>query len=383
MYITFNMHTDHIIFSICECSARGFASCDGPPYSNAMARLRGRGTGSNPPNRFVKRSLELDPEAADPDAPLPRTQFLKDSSRTVIARNDSPDIGFERSINPYRGCEHGCVYCYARPYHEFLGFSSGLDFESRILVKEDAPELLREELSSPSWTPQVIAISGVTDAYQPAERRYRLTRRCLEVLAEFRNPTVLITKNHLVTRDIDLLADLARHGSAAVILSITTLDPSLARVLEPRTSTPARRLAALEALAKAGIPAGVNVAPVIPGLTDAEIPAILRAAAGAGASFAGYSVVRLPHAVKDLFSDWLETHYPDRKGKVLNRIRGVRDGALNDPAFGSRMSGEGVYAEQIGALFELSRKKAKLPATRPELSAAAFRLPPGPQLTLF
>jgi DNA repair photolyase len=348
-----------------------------------MAPVRGRGTGSNPTNRFEKRSVELDPGEADPTAPLPRTQFFKDTSRTVIAKNDSPDLGFERSINPYRGCEHGCVYCYARPYHEFLGFSAGLDFETKILVKEDAPDLLREELASPKWTPQVIAISGVTDAYQPAERRYALTRRCLEVLADFRNPTILITKNHLVTRDIDLLADLARHGAAAVVLSITTLDPALARILEPRTSMPARRLAAVEALAKAGIPVGVNVAPVIPGLTDAEIPAILKAAAKAGASFASYSVVRLPHAVKELFTEWLEQHYPDRKIKVLNRIRGVRDGGLNDPKFGSRMSGEGVYAEQIGALFELSRKKAKLTGAQPGLSAAAFRRPPGPQLTLF
>jgi len=377
------MHSDHNIFSLCEYPAPEFASCDWAAYSGPMAPVRGRGTGSNPPNRFVKRHFEPDPGAEDPTDPLPRTKFLKDSSRTVIARNDSPDIGFERSVNPYRGCEHGCVYCYARPYHEFLGFSSGLDFETRILVKEDAPELLRKELSAPSWTPQVIAISGVTDAYQPAERRYQLTRRCLEVLAEFRNPVVLITKNHLVTRDLDLLSDLARDGSAAVVLSITTLDPTLARILEPRTSTPARRLSAVEAIAKAGVPVGVNVAPVIPGLTDAEIPAILRAAARAGASFSGYSVVRLPHAVKDLFSEWLEQHYPDRKKKVLSRIRGVRDGALNDPSFGSRMSGEGVYAEQIAGLFELSRKKSGIPATRPALSAAAFRLPPGPQLTLF
>jgi DNA repair photolyase len=273
--------------------------------------------------------------------------------------------------------------CYARPYHEFLGFSSGLDFETKILVKEDAPELLREELSSPKWSPQVIAVSGVTDAYQPAERRYGLTRRCLEVLAEFRNPTLIITKNHLVTRDIDVLGDLSRHGAAAVVLSITTLDPALAHAMEPRTSSPSRRLAAIEALAAARIPVGVNVAPVVPGLTDSEIPAIVRAAAKAGASFAGYSMIRLPHSVKDLFSEWLDQHFPDRKDKVLNRIRGVRDGALNDPKFGSRMSGEGVYAEQVGALFELSRKKAKLPSNFPTLSAAAFRPPPGPQLTLF
>jgi DNA repair photolyase len=348
-----------------------------------MARVRGRGTASNPPNRFDGRSVIPDPEAADPEEPLPRTQFLKDSARSIIATNDSPDLGFDASINPYRGCEHGCVYCYARPYHEFLGFSSGLDFETKILVKEAAPELLRRELEAPKWRPRVLAMSGVTDAYQPVERRLGLTRRCLEVLVEFRNPVLVITKNHLVTRDADLLAELARHRAAAVVLSITTLDADLARHLEPRTSTPARRLAAIEALAKAGVPVGVNVAPVIPGLTDSEIPAILKAAAAAGASFAGHSVVRLPHAVKELFEKWLEEHFPDRKQKVLHRIRGVRDGALNDPRFGSRMTGEGVYAEQIGALFELSRKKAKLSGDPPPLSAEGFRLPPGPQLTLF
>ena len=348
-----------------------------------MSSVRGRGTGDNPANRFEKRFVEVDPDAMDPDAPLPRTQFLKDTSRTIIAKNDSPDVGFDRSINPYRGCEHGCVYCYARPYHEFLGYSAGLDFETKILVKEDAPALLREELSSPKWKPQVIALSGVTDCYQPAERIYRLTRRCLEVLAEFRNPVVIITKNHLVTRDVDLLADLAKHRAASVVLSVTTLDPALARIMEPRTSTPARRLAAIETMAAAGVPVGVNVAPIIPGLTDSEIPAILKAAAAAGAAFAGHTLVRLPYAVKELFAQWLTDHYPDRKEKVLHRIRGVRDGDLNDPRFGSRMSGEGVYAEQIGALFELSRKKAGLTEDRPELSAAEFRVPPGPQLTLF
>jgi DNA repair photolyase len=348
-----------------------------------MANVRGRGAGSNPANRFEKRSVEADPDAEDPDAPLPRTQFLKDTSRSILAKNDSPDIGFERSINPYRGCEHGCVYCYSRPFHEFLGFSSGLDFETKILVKEDAPELLRDELSSRSWKPQTIAISGVTDAYQPAERGYRLTRRCLEVLAEFRNPALVITKNHLVTRDADVLADLARDRAAAVVVSVTTLDPGLARVMEPRTSTPARRLAAIETLARAGIPTGVNVAPIIPGLTDSEVPAILKAAAKAGASFAGHTIVRLPYAVKELFEKWLGDHYPQRKERVLHRIREVRGGALNDPRFGSRMSGEGVYAEQISALFELSRKKAGIPAGRADLSAAAFRIPPGPQLTLF
>ena len=348
-----------------------------------MAPVRGRGTGSNPPNRFTRRSVEPDPEAVDPEAPLPRTQFIKDTARTIINRNDSPDVGFDFSINPYRGCEHGCVYCYARPFHEFLGFSAGIDFETKILVKEDAPALLREELSSPKWKPALIAMSGVTDCYQPAERKFVLTRGCLEVLAEFRNPVVIITKNHLVTRDIDLLSDLARRKAASVVLSVTTLDPELARHMEPRTSAPARRLAAIKALAAAGIQTGVNVAPIIPGLTDSEIPAILKAAAQAGASFAGHTIVRLPHAVKDLFEQWLGDHFPARKEKVLHRIREVRDGALNDPRFGSRMTGEGIYAEQVTALFELSRKKAKLPADPPELSAAGFRIPPGPQLTLF
>jgi DNA repair photolyase len=348
-----------------------------------MATVRGRGAGSNPPNRFYRRRVVPDPEAVDPEAPLPRTQFIKDTARTIIAQNDSPDVGFERSINPYRGCEHGCVYCYARPFHEFLGFSPGIDFETKILVKEDAPRLLREELSSPSWKPQTIAMSGVTDCYQPAERKFGLTRGCLEVLAEYRNPVVIITKNHLVTRDVDLLADLARHRAAAVVVSVTTLDAELARLMEPRTSAPARRLAAIEALSAAGIPTGVNVAPIIPGLTDSEIPAILKAAAKAGASFAGHTIVRLPYSVKDIFEQWLADHFPARREKVLHRIRGVREGALNDPRFGSRMSGQGVYAEQITALFELSRKKAKLPAAPPDLSAASFRLPPGPQLTLF
>jgi DNA repair photolyase len=348
-----------------------------------MAGRRGRGTGSNPPNRFTGRAVTPDPDSADPDDPLPRTQFLKDSARSIIATNDSPDLGFDASINPYRGCEHGCVYCYARPYHEFLGFSSGLDFETKILVKEAAPELLRSELEGPKWRPRVLAVSGVTDAYQPVERRLGLTRRCLEVLLEFRNPILVITKNYLVTRDADLLAELARHRAAAVVLSITTLDAELARHLEPRTSTPARRLAAIEVLAKAGVPVGVNVAPVIPGLTDSEIPAILKAAAASGAAFAGHAVLRLPHALKELFEKWLEDHFPARKQKVLHRIREVRDGALNDPRFGSRMTGEGAYAEQIGALFELSRKKAKLSGDGVPLSTEAFRIPPGPQLTLF
>ncbi len=341
--------------------------------------MRGRGSASNPPNRFEKRALVSE----DPEAPLPRTQVLMDTARSIISRNDSPDVGFEASLNPYRGCEHGCAYCYARPTHEFLGYSAGLDFETKILVKEEAPELLRRELAAKSWKPVPLAMSGVTDCYQPLERRLGLTRRCLEVLLEFRNPVWIITKNHLVTRDIDLLQGLAARQAAAVALSVTTLDADLARKLEPRTSTPARRLAAIAALAGAGIPAGVNVAPIIPGLTDPEIPAILKAAKQAGASFAGHTLLRLPLGVQDLFSRWLDEHLPERKSKVLNRVLETRGGRLNDPRFGSRMTGEGVYAEQVAALFRLARRKAGLEDEGPELSTASFRIPPGPQLTLF
>lgn len=541
--------------------------------------LRGRGASDNPPNRFERLRYEPDPDAdppADEDtAPLPRTEFYRDSSRSVIARNESPDVGFEASINPYRGCEHGCVYClsgdtpilmadgsmelleavrtgeriygttrrgwyrryvttrvlahwavkkrayrvtledgteliaggdhrfltergwkfvagpdrgndrrprlttrdklmgigkvvirehgpggipdaecsagegvlpgtstdrvivaeatrplarlegrmvrsdpglrvasvepvgvhwlfdittgtgdfiasgvvshncYARPTHEYLGFSSGLDFETKILVKEDAPELLRRELSTPGWKPAVLALSGVTDPYQPVERRLLLTRRCLEVLAELRNPVVVVTKNHLVTRDIDILRELARWNACAVFVSVTTLRKDLQKVMEPRTSSPERRLAAIRELAEAGIPAGVMVAPVIPGLTDHEIPSIVGAAAAAGARQAGYVVLRLPHALAGLFETWLEDHFPGRKEKVLNRIRAVRGGKLNDPRFGSRMRGEGVFADEIASLFRLALRNAGIDGLSIELSTSHFRRPGYRQLTLF
>jgi DNA repair photolyase len=328
-------------------------------------------------------AYDPEPEGVDPEGPAPETQFFKDPSRSLITVNDSPDVGFEASVNPYRGCEHGCIYCYARPTHEYLGFSAGLDFETKILVKEDAPELLRRELSSRRWKPQVLAISGVTDPYQPIERRLRLTRRCLEVLAEFRNPVVIITKNHLVTRDMDLLGELARHDAAAVYLSVTTLDGDLARTMEPRTSHPSRRLAAIEALSRAGVPTGVLVAPVIPGLTDHEMPAIISAAAKAGARCAGYVLLRLPHAVAPLFEAWLTEHRPERKDKVLNRIRAIRGGRLNDPRFGTRMKGEGIFAEQIKDLFSLACRKAGIVARGPNLSTAAFRHPAPAQPSLF
>ncbi len=354
---------------------------DMPP---ALRVLQGRGATDNPANRFERLAVESIEEWMDPDDPAPRTILLRDATRTILSHNDSPDVGFDVSVNPYRGCEHGCIYCYARPTHEYLGFSAGLDFETRIVVKEDAPAMLRQALLSPRWRPRVIGMSGVTDPYQPVERRLRITRGCLEVLAELRNPVAVITKNHLVTRDIDLLSELASHGAAAVALSVTSLRPEIQRVMEPRTATPARRLDAIRRLSRAGIPVRVMIAPVVPGLTDEEVPAILEAAAEAGASGAGYIVMRLPHGVKGLFTDWLEAHFPERKSKVLNRVREMRGGALNDPRFGSRMRGEGPYAEQIRQLFEISRRRVGLDRDPTRLSAAAFRRPPrNGQLGLF
>ena len=345
--------------------------------------IHGRGASTNPINRFETISIEHDDDAHDFDAVAPATRFLKDSSRDIIATNDSPDVFIEVSINPYRGCEHGCIYCFARPTHEMLDMSAGLDFETKIMVKLDAPQLLRETLASPKWKPVAISISGVTDCYQPVEKELRLTRGCLEVCAEFRNPIGLITKNALITRDVDVLSDLARDNAAIAILSVTTLDADLARVMEPRTSTPRRRLEAIETLTRAGVPTGVMVAPIVPGLTDHETPAILKAAAEAGACFADYVPLRLPWAVAPLFETWLAQHFPDRKEKVLNRIRSMRGGKLNDGNFHTRMQGQGVFAEQMDAMFELAKRKAGLDKPAPKLSPDAFRRPPGPQMTLW
>jgi DNA repair photolyase len=345
--------------------------------------IRGRGAAHNPPNRFEPIAVEADGDLLDEEGQAaPPTVYYKDTARSIIVQNDSPDVGFTHSINPYRGCSHGCIYCYARPTHEYFGLSAGLDFETKIFVKPDAPQLLRAELASPKWEPRTLAISGVTDCYQPVERKLEITRRCLEVLAEFRNPAGLITKNHLITRDIDLLRRLNEHQAVIVILSVTTLDAELSSRMEPRTSAPARRLAAVEAMAKAGIPVGVMLAPIVPGLTDHEIPAILNAAAAAGAQFAGYVPVRLPFAVAPMFENWLERHYPDRKDKVLNRIRGLRDGKLNDSTFHTRMRGTGVFADHIRDMFRLARRKAGLDKPSPSLNTSAFRAPGG-QLKLF
>ena len=334
---------------------------------------RGRGANINPANRFEALHYELEDWCEPEESKTVRTQFLRDDSQSIISYNNSPDVGFDASINPYRGCEHGCAYCYARPTHEYLGFSAGIDFESRILVKPNAAELLFTELGKRSWKPQHLALSGVTDAYQPIERKLQITRSCLQVLAEFRNPVGIITKNHLVTRDADHLGELARVNAAAVTLSITTLDPKLARILEPRASSPSQRLEAVAVLHQAGIPVGVNVAPIIPGINDHEIPTITAAAAKAGAQFASYTIIRLPLTVAPVFVAWLENHFPERQEKVLGRIRSMRNGKLNNTDFGSRMRGEGPFAQQIDHMFQVSCRRAELNRTRTDLSTAAFR----------
>ncbi|HVS13054.1 MAG TPA: PA0069 family radical SAM protein [Thermoanaerobaculia bacterium] len=358
---------------------------ESPPFAP-----RGRGAAGNPRNRFERLDVEPDLDALDDELaerqdgeqPSVATEILRDGTRTILAHNDSPDLGFDTSINPYRGCEHGCSYCFARPTHEYLGFSAGLDFETRILVKEDAPALLRRELESPRYRPRVIALSGVTDPYQPLERRLRITRGCLEVLAEKRNPVVIVTKNRLVARDADLLAELARHDAAHVMLSLTTLDDELARRMEPRTSSPRNRLRAIEELRAAGVPCGVLVAPVIPAINDHEIPRILEAARAAGAVNAGWVLLRLPHGVKELFDDWLQRHHPERRDKVLGRLRETRDGALYRADFFRRQHGTGAYAEQLAALFELHRRKLGLLGRGAGLSVAAFRRGGEEQLSL-
>jgi DNA repair photolyase len=353
----------------------------------SRAPIRGRGASWSPANRFEKLHVDLnDADVVDVDFGAEErarrgTEYFRDGTKSVITRNNSPDVGFETSLNPYRGCEHGCIYCYARPTHEFLGFSAGLDFESKIMVKVNAPELLRAELESPRWRPQTLVMSGVTDPYQPIERKMRITRGCLEVLDKFRNPVAIITKNRLVTRDIDLLRDLAAFNAAAVNISVTSLDSNLQRVLEPRTSSPQARLDAVRQLRSAGIPTGVMVAPIIPGLTDHEVPKILGACAKAGAQFAGYTIIRLPWAVAPLFEHWLEENFPDRKEKVLGRIRDLRGNKLSNSKWHTRMTGDGIFAEQIASIFAVSCRRNQMCA-RPKLSCDSFRRPTT-QLRLF
>ncbi|MBI1803964.1 MAG: PA0069 family radical SAM protein [Ignavibacteriae bacterium] len=349
-----------------------------------LRKSKGRGATFNPPNRFEAFHLEpLDVQSGDDDGRPIQTMFFKDTSKTILAKNDSPDIPFTYSLNPYRGCEHGCIYCYARPSHEYLGFSSGLDFETKILVKHDAPELLEKEFKKKSWQPQMVSLSGNTDCYQPVERKLQLTRRCLEIFLKYRNPVGIITKNALITRDLDILTELARNNLVLTAISMTSLDKELVRKMEPRTSVPHMRLETIEMLTKSGIPVMVNVAPIIPGLNDEEIPAILKEAAARGAVSAGCIMLRLPGPVKPLFCDWLQRELPERAGKVLNRIRDVRGGNLSDPRWGKRMTGEGEIARTINRLFKINRERYGLNKKRFEFNTSLFRREPERQIELF
>jgi len=351
----------------------------------SLSHTHGRAASFNTPNRFEKTHLEkLDIEVPyDEEAPPLPTTFYSDTSRTILAKNDSPDLPFAYSVNPYRGCEHGCIYCYARPSHEYLGFSAGLDFETKIMVKMDAAELLAGQLNRRSWEPQMVALSGNTDCYQPAERKLLLTRRILEVFLDYRNPVSLITKNALVVRDIDIIGEMARLGLIHVMLSITTMDAGLARTMEPRTSHPQKRLDAIGELARCGVPVGVNVAPVVPGLTDEEIPAILSAARDHGATSASYILLKLPGAVEPLFLDWLNRSLPLRAGKIVSRIQDTRGGRLNDSRFGLRMTGAGEIAGAIGTLFALRAARLGLSTRWEKLSTSQFRRPSKTQLEIF
>ncbi|MBG1233109.1 PA0069 family radical SAM protein [Aestuariivirga litoralis] len=347
---------------------------------------RGRGARSNPAPRYDQNTAEFVDDGWQSLAEVPRlkTEIFTEQPKTIISRNTSPDISFDRSINPYRGCEHGCVYCYARPSHAYMGLSPGLDFESKLFIKPNAAALLREELTATNYKPAVIALGANTDPYQPIERDYRITRQVIEVLREFNHPFGIVTKSANVLRDLDLLQPMAEKGLVKVAISVTTLDPALARSMEPRASTPMKRMAALELLSKAGIPTVVMIGPVIPGLNDSEIENILKAARNAGVKEAGYTMLRLPLEVKEVFKDWLEKDYPDRAAKVMSLVRSVRGGKENDPNFGTRMGGQGPYAWAIGRRFQLASERLGLNTARVKLRTDLFTKPPqkGEQMSL-
>ena len=345
---------------------------------------RGRGAASNASGRFETRTRSPvdDGWDTDPAEPL-RTEVTLEVARTIITRNTSPDVPFDRSINPYRGCEHGCVYCFARPTHAFLGLSPGLDFETRLFAKPDAARLLRAELARPRYTPATIAIGTNTDPYQPIEKRLGIMRAILEVLSETRHPVGIVTKGALMTRDLDILGEMGRAGLAHVGVSLTTLDPGLTRAMEPRAASPARRLAAIRALSQAGCPVRVMVAPVIPGLTDHEIEPILTAARDAGASAASWVALRLPLEVSGLFRDWLAEARPDRAKRVMGRVRELHGGRDYDPAWGRRMRGQGIHAELIARRFDIAKKRLDLDAPLPPLRTDQFRRAGPEQLSLF
>ena len=358
----------------------------GPSRRTPDGPIKGRGAGSNPVGRFEACDREDVDDGWDTPYEPAFTELIRDASRSIIARNDSPDVPFEQSINPYRGCEHGCVYCYARPSHAYLGHSPGLDFETRIHYKPDAAPLLREALGRRGYRCHILALGANTDPYQPVERRLGITRELLEVMLEHRHPVGIVTKSALVERDLDLLTELAGRQLVHVRLSVTTLDTELARRMEPRAAAPRRRLATMERLATAGIPVGVLFAPVIPALNDHELETVLKTCREAGATEAGYVFLRLPAEVKELFAEWLDNHYPLRAGRVLSHVRGARDGRLNDAGFGSRMRGSGAVAELIARRFRVACERAGY-GPLPALDCAAFRPRPddcgGPQMSLF
>ncbi|MGN6458671.1 MAG: PA0069 family radical SAM protein, partial [Achromobacter mucicolens] len=389
-----------------------FPAGSGSPAA-APAALRGRGAVTNVRHRFQRDDrVQVDdgwsasglpadfidpvpdnaPDASDavrspvipilPDTrcapPAPKTTVTAEEARKILSRNDSPDIPFDVAANPYRGCEHGCVYCYARPTHSYLGYSPGLDFETRLVAKANAVQALRAELAQPGYKPSPINIGSATDAYQPIERDWRLTRGMLELMLETRHPVTIVTKNALVARDLDLLAALAQQNLVVVYISITTLDAGMARTLEPRAAAPWRRLEAVRSLTDAGVPVGVLVAPVIPFINDESMEHILQEAKAAGAHYASYTVLRLPWEVKTLFEDWLNAHYPDRAQRVLHRIEDLRNGRRNDPNFGSRMRGTGIWADLLRQRFAVATRKLGLNRTRLSLDCSRFVPPVGP-----
>ncbi|MEN3951157.1 PA0069 family radical SAM protein [Iodidimonas sp. SYSU 1G8] len=349
---------------------------------------RGRGSATRTTGRFERFQTQVFDDGwdtIDEEPPPLRTTVQPDTARTVISYNQSPDIAFDRSINPYRGCEHGCVYCFARPSHAYLGLSPGLDFESRLFAKFDAPEVLERELRRKGYKPAVIALGVNTDCYQPIERIHGITRRILEVLSAFNHPVTIITKSQLIQRDLDILADMASRNLVSAAVSLTSLDRALARRMEPRAATPSRRLATLEALNKASVPTTVMTAPLIPGLNDHEIDALLQAARDAGTGRAGYVLLRMPYEIKDLFRDWLEEHYPDRARKVINLVRSTRGGKDYDASFFTRGKGEGPYAELIAQRFQAACRRLGMDRPRHALDLSAFQPPlaDGDQFSLF
>ncbi len=344
---------------------------------------KGRGAQFNPENRFDEIKIELDDEFDPEDAAPLKTQFFRDTTKKLVNQSDSPDLGPMTTLNPYRGCEHGCVYCFARPTHEYFGLSLGLDFESKIFVKDTAPALLEKELSKKSWQPRPVVISGATDPYQPIEKRLEVTRQCLEVFLRFRNPVGIITKNFLITRDLDILRELAQYQCVTANISITTLDAKLARLMEPRASTPQERLRAIETLAKHNIPVRIMTAPIIPGLNDYEIPQLLKAGRDAGAVAAGHVMLRLPYAIKDVFVNWLEKYYPEKSKKIISRIKAMYNGKLYESEHFIRGRGVGEYADNIHRLFSVSCRKYGLNKTPMITTTEHFQNNHNAQYSLF